>query len=262
VGESENERVFKERDLSIVFEMFAVLPRQGPGDDASTARAFALLEGLGEQPEILDVGCGSGTQTMALAHLCQGRITAVDIHGPLIEKVRQKVAEAAVEQRVEALQMSMFELDFTPGRFDVIWAEGSIFVIGFKEGLTAWRPLLKDGGYLVASELTWFRSDVPDELQEYWRQENVQINDVATNVKSAESARYQVIETFELPSESWWPQLYTPLGPRLAELRVKYAGNAKALAEVEFGEREIEMFRKYSDYYGYVFYVMQKSGPS
>ena len=41
-------------------------------------------------------------------------------------------------------------------------------------------------------------------------------------------------------------------------LREKYADNSDAQAELDAVENEIELFRKYSDYYGYMFYVMKK----
>jgi hypothetical protein len=39
----------------IFFEIFESLPRQGPGDRASTEKAFRPLEGLPERPDILDL---------------------------------------------------------------------------------------------------------------------------------------------------------------------------------------------------------------
>lgn len=38
------------------FKIFESLPRQGPGDEVSTKKAFQKLSGLPEHPEILDVG--------------------------------------------------------------------------------------------------------------------------------------------------------------------------------------------------------------
>jgi len=33
------------------------LPREGPGDDASTLQAFSMMQGLPVKPKILDIGC-------------------------------------------------------------------------------------------------------------------------------------------------------------------------------------------------------------
>ena len=43
------------------------LPQQGPGSDASTLRALRMLGELPDAPRVLDLGCGPGRQTLALA---------------------------------------------------------------------------------------------------------------------------------------------------------------------------------------------------
>lgn len=37
------------------------------------------------------------------------------------------------------MNCSMFEMPFTDESFDIIWAEGSIYLIGFERGLDEWR---------------------------------------------------------------------------------------------------------------------------
>jgi len=242
--------------MSVLFEMFEGLPRQGPGDEASTLRAYALLDGLPSRPEILDVGCGSGAQTLSLARAGCGNITAVDVHDGFLDELRRRAV--AFGDRVHAVNMSMFELDFPDRSFDVIWSEGSIFIMGFDAGIRAWRRLLKDDGHLVASHITWLRADPPAEVKAFWDAAYPAIVDVETNVRTAEAAGYRVIGTFRLPARSWWDELYEPLAPRLAPLREKYADVPETLAEIDETEREIELFRRHSDAYGYVFYVLRK----
>ncbi|MCK9278769.1 MAG: 50S ribosomal protein L11 methyltransferase, partial [Methanoculleus sp.] len=69
-----------------IFKIFESLPRQGAGDDEHTEKAFSIIpEPLKGGGEILDVGCGKGVQTMALARLCPScRIIATDIHQPFL----------------------------------------------------------------------------------------------------------------------------------------------------------------------------------
>ena len=68
----------------LYFKIFEALPRQGPGDEESTKKALQKLSDLPQCPEILDVGCGNGSQTLVLAKLSQGNITALDKHAPFI----------------------------------------------------------------------------------------------------------------------------------------------------------------------------------
>ncbi|MGY5855347.1 MAG: class I SAM-dependent methyltransferase, partial [Candidatus Thorarchaeota archaeon] len=43
-----------------------------------TRNAFRMLPQI-EDPSIVDIGCGSGVQTIELAKMCNGHITAIDI---------------------------------------------------------------------------------------------------------------------------------------------------------------------------------------
>ena len=57
----------EERLIELLIALHDGLPRQGPGDSASTRRALALCASLPDAPEILDIGCGTGAQTLTLA---------------------------------------------------------------------------------------------------------------------------------------------------------------------------------------------------
>ena len=64
--------------LEIFFEIHKDLPREGPGDNESTQKAFSFLEDLPSNPYFLDIGCGPGMQTIQLAKLIDGKIIAID----------------------------------------------------------------------------------------------------------------------------------------------------------------------------------------
>jgi hypothetical protein len=44
----------------------------------------------------------------------------------------------------------------------------------------------------------------------------------------------------------------------IAEKELEWAGNTEALAVVDAARSEIEIYRRYSDYYGYAFFVMSR----
>lgn len=246
------------RDLpSIFFEVHSELPRENPGDDESTKKAYLMLRNLPEQPRILDVGCGPGAQTVVLAKLSRGRIIALDNHQPFLEELKRKAEAGGVSGRIQAVKGDMCALDYADKSFDVMWAEGSIFVIGFEKGLRDWKRLLTSNGYLVASELSWLKRDAPEEICKFFAEVYPQMKTVEENLTIARKAGYRVVGWFTVPESSWWDNYYTPIRAKLPALESKYQGNPEALQILACEELEIEMFRKYSTYYGSVFYILR-----
>ncbi len=131
------------RAEEIFFEVFEPLPRQGPGNLACAQRALALCTELPSSPRILDLGCGSGAQTLHLASLTKGTIVAVDSHAPLIERLRAKVDERGLSARVEARVGDMSALDLPAESFDLVWSEGALYNLGLAAALSVCAALLQ-----------------------------------------------------------------------------------------------------------------------
>ena len=60
-----------------------------------------------------------------------------------------------------------------------------------------------------------------------------------------------------LPESAWWDDYYGPLESRIELLREKYKADKEALSILDEEEMEIEMYRNYSDSYGYAFFIMK-----
>jgi hypothetical protein len=60
-----------------------------------------------------------------------------------------------------------------------------------------------------------------------------------------------------LPEEAWRTDFYTPKAARIEMLSRQFAGDALALSILDEARREIDMFRRYSEYYGYMFIVLK-----
>lgn len=243
--------------------MFVVhqdLPREGPGNRASTARALAAVGALPTDPEVLDVACGPGMQTLDLAELLPGaRIQAVDAHAPFVTEVRARAEAAGVSDRVVATVGDMRALDFDPGRFDLIWCEGAAYIMGVADALAAWRPLLKPGGAIAFTDAVWLTDTPPQTLAEWWTSEYPEMGDVDADLRKLTDASYAVADHFVLPMEAWWDDYYKPMEARLASLRVSYEADAAALAVLEEHQREIDYYRRWSDHYGYLFVIARRS---
>lgn len=247
-----------EINWELFFEIHKDLPREGPGDNESTQKAFNFLKNLPLNPHILDIGCGPGMQTIQLAKLIDGKITAIDTHQPFLDDLNIRAQNEGVQDKIETLNKSMFEIDFEEGQFDVIWSEGAVYIYGFEKALKEWQYFLKDNGYIVVSEASWLKENPPTEIKDFWNDCYPDIKIIKENKVIIEKNGYNLISCFTLPDNSWWENYYIPMEVRINKLREKYQGNQEIEKQLDEELIEIEMFRRYSDYYGYVFYIMQK----
>ncbi|OGU24483.1 MAG: hypothetical protein A2X85_16170 [Geobacteraceae bacterium GWF2_54_21] len=242
--------------MKYFYELFEKLPRQGPGCRDATLRALALLTDLPADPVVLDIGCGSGMQTLVLAEQLKTRIVALDNHRPLLDILSQSAEQAGLE--IETRELSMVEMPFAKESFDLLWAEGSIFIIGLLRGLRGFARYLKPGGYLAFTELCWFVDDPPGEVKAFFTAEYPDIKTVGEVRQMATDSGYSLIESFNLPDSAWWDDYYTPMLARLQELKRNNAGIAEAEEVYARLEAEIDMFRRHSSCYGYTFFVLRR----
>jgi SAM-dependent methyltransferase len=244
--------------MDIFWELHHDIPHEGPGDAASTCKAWSMLTRLPDVPRLLDVGCGPGRQTLDLTACSNASILAVDNHQPFLDELERRLVAAGLTGRITTRNLSMFALDLEPGSFDVIWSEGAIYIIGFERGLDEWKALLKPGGYIAVTELSWLRPGPPAEVQGFWDENYPAMQSVDENLAILRAADYRELGHFTLPDSSWWDDYYTPLAKRIAVLLEKYRTDQAAMSLLRESQREIDLYRRYSTWYGYVFYIMQK----
>lgn len=243
--------------MKFFFEIHKDLPREGPGDNASTRKALEMMPAVPQKPAILDVGCGPGVQTRELARVTGGKITAVDTHQPFLDRLQAQVESEGLAEQITTMNKSMKDLDFPDASFDVIWSEGAIYIMGFGEGLADWKRLLKPGGCIAVTEISWIKLDPPREVFDFWNEAYPGMDSVEGNLKTIKSLDYHVLGHFTLAESCWLEEYYAPVMKRVAMLREKYPNDAEKQALLDEEMAEVKLYKKYSAWYGYEFYVMQ-----
>jgi ubiquinone/menaquinone biosynthesis C-methylase UbiE len=201
-----------------------------------TRKAFHTLPPL-ENPLILDVGCGSGVPAIELVRLCNGNIIALDIDQTKLDIFKKKVKDAGLNNRIQIIKRSLLQLNFPDEYFDIIWTEGSIFVIGFEKGLKEWYHFIKPGGYLVVHDEIKAMSEKKDIIQQ---------------------CGYILIDTIVIPEEVWWNVYCEPLEKQIMKLMKKYKGNETMTALLQDEQNKIDKFENKPELFTSIFYIMQK----
>jgi len=239
----------------LFFEIYQDLPRAGPGDPESARRAVSMMTGLPKEPMVLDVGCGPGAGTLELAALTGGRIAAFDLHKPFLDRLQSEVRKSGLSGRIDVLCSDMRRTPFAAGSFDLVWSEGALCSVGFREGLAVCRGLTKSGGYLAASEAVWTAPDPPSTVRRWWESEYPAIDSISEKASDVVRAGFDLVGHFTLPASAWWDHYYAPMRDRLERLRVKWAGDAAGMELIAQHELEISIFERFGDCYGYEFFV-------
>ena len=246
------------RFWEIFLEVFEDLPRQGPGSKTCASEALALCRGLPESPAILDLGCGVGGQTLYLAELTTGVITAIDSHAPSIDRLRSTVAERGLSHRIAAVVGDMAAPELSPGSFDLVWSEGALYSIGLRNALRVCRDALKPGGHLAFTDAIWRRENPPAEVKAAFDLDYPTMGRLEDDLAALRDCGFEPVGHFPLPDEAWWDDFYTPMEARIAELRIKYADDQEASALLDQIAEEPEMHRRHSGYYAYEFFVARR----
>ena len=249
------------RFWEILFEVYEALPRQGPGNQASTARAFELCQDLPSSPSVLDLGCGVGGQTLHLAALTSGPIVALDNHVPSIERLENTVAERKLIHRVRPVVGDMARLELPSQSFDLIWSEGALYQIGIGRALKLCHGLLRPGGHVAFTDAVWTTENPPPDVRASFDLDYPTMGRVPDVLASLAESGLSLIGHFTLPDEAWWDDFYAPMTQRIEELRVKYAADGETLALLDQLAREPEMHRRNSECYAYEFFVARRGGP-
>lgn len=120
----------------------------------ASAGHMAALLGLRGDEQVLDVACGTGHASLAVARLLpRGRVTAVDFSPGMLEQARRKAASLNI-RNIEFIERDMENLGFE-NRFDVaVCAFGIFFVMDMERQLAHIASTVKPGGMIAITNFS------------------------------------------------------------------------------------------------------------
>ena len=240
--------------MDIIIDFFSDLEKLGPGDIEQSKRALNCIKFKSNTPKIVDIGCGTGSQTMFLAKEANTQIIAVDFLQRFLDELEKRAK--LHELNIKTICASMDNLPFSENEFDLIWSEGAIYNIGFNNGIKNWKKYLKPNGYLAITEQSWFTKDRPKEIEDYWINAYSGIDTIENNISKLKKNGYKIIDYFSLPNKCW-NNYYEPMERKFESFLNKWENKKEAVDFVKENIEEIKMHKKYNQYCGYEFYIAQ-----
>lgn len=237
------------QDFNLIFE---ALEKWGPGSKADTLKALNKVPNQVET--LLEIGCGQGIATQILAENTQATITAVDNEEFALDALMQKMKAKGLDNRISTICANMANLPCKSASFDLIWSEGSAYIMGVEAALKAWKSFLKEDGVLVLSDAVWSVDKPSEDSVSFWQQEYPDMTTAAARIKQAEKAGYELIDTFVL-SEQAWQAYYQPLEARLNELEDELYGSP-VLDDLK---RELAIFHQRKGEFDYQMFILKNS---
>ncbi|SET01088.1 SAM-dependent methyltransferase [Thalassotalea agarivorans] len=247
-------------DFDLLIQLHIRQLRQGPGGQDETLLAARLAGVNAEQRlTIADIGCGTGAAALTLAEHFNCDLTAIDFLPAFIEELKVRAEQRGVANKITAQTGDMANLPFEEQQFDVLWSEGAIYNIGFKQGIKAWRKFLKPGGKIVLSELTWLTQNRPYELTNHWQKEYPEVATAGEKIAQLERNGYKLLGYFPLPEYCWVDNYFQPLVERFDSFKAQFPEKSSEVdALIEEQQQEISMYQKYKAYWSYGVYVAEK----
>ncbi|MGI9274069.1 MAG: MerR family transcriptional regulator [Endozoicomonas sp.] len=236
------------KDFEVIF---SGLDHLGPGSESDTLRALASVPE--EVSDILDIGCGTGASSLVLAQHRQADIVALDNDAISLKTLEARVERLSPGGSIEICCASMFSPPFGDAAFDLLWCEGSVYIMGFHKALKQWRNLIKPGGYLMVSDLVWTQNQPPEEIKHFWSKEYPDMTGIQDRLRQAEELGYVVIDHF-LQGQEAWDNYIEPLDARTKELESSMVGS-QALNDIR---DELKILRRFDGNFSYMMMVLRK----
>jgi ubiquinone/menaquinone biosynthesis C-methylase UbiE len=194
------------------------------------AEAVSLLPNI-NNPKILDIGCGTGVPTLWIAENYGGIITAIDTDKHALEWLQMKLADKKLEDYVNPVNISFFDLNTESDYFDIILAEGFLNIIGFKQGFAKVIRMIKKGGYIL----------IHDEYKDH-----------EMKCDFMRKKHCDIVGTVFLNESVWWNDYYRQLEEEISTLTIS---QINYLFEPDM--KEIELYKLDPTPFQSIYYIIK-----
>jgi hypothetical protein len=195
---------------------------------------------------------------MVLAKNIAGNITGVDLFPEFINTFNDNAKKLNLQERVNGIVGSMENISFQKEEFDLIWSEGAIDNIGFEKGLNYWNGFLKKCGYVAVTCPSWLCDERPVEIEKFWVDAGSRLDPIGHNISIMQKAGYSFVAAFTLPEKCWTDNYFVQRETAENSLLEKHTGDKTVEDFIKNNKYEVELYLKYKQYYGYVFYIGKK----
>jgi hypothetical protein len=124
--------------------------------------------------------------------------------------------------------------------------------------LTYWNGFLKKGGYVAVTCPSWLTVEHPADVQKFWIDAGGGLDTIGDNIEAMQKSGYSFVAAFTLPEECWTDNYFIPRDAAEKAFAEKYPSNKTVEEYMESSKYEVELYSKYKQHYGYVFYIGKK----
>lgn len=242
-------------DLTIDF--FLKADSLAPYSYHTTMKALGFIERVSRARKIADIGSGRGMQTVTLFEATQKPILAIDFIPEFVEELKSELNHQKLNDYICPVFASPDDLPFGYGELDILWSEYTASEIGFEYAVNEWSKYLKPEGYMAVCAYCWLTKNCPDEISDYLNEKKTDIYPIADRITQFQKAGFLPVAHFIMPDECWW-NYYCPLEENFSPFLKKHKDSKDARKLVRKIDREIDLFEKYGQHYGYVFFIGKK----
>lgn len=221
-------------DQAAAYDRWYATPLGQLADRVEKAAVFALLPGI-EGRRVLEVGCGTGNISLALAQ-GHAKVTGLDASGPMLARARDKARRAAVS--IAWVRGEAGQLPFADASFDGALCILALDFMADRAGaLREMVRVLRPGGFLTVGVLNryslwtvkriirgWFRPSLWREVRFITSKELWQLFSTQAELGNLQRRQAVYFPPWKNPHffpyfpylESWGQKLRLPFGAFLA----------------------------------------------